>query len=180
MNSPHITAGLLVDYIHRELAPEDDALVYAHLAECPDCRREQQAEVWLTEALRGAARAEEFELPPAIVARVRQSVRSARPAPLERLRAFLRPAGAVAAAAVLAAGAFFVSPLGHPASPPMVDARYYFEAHAAQQADNPFSEHGSGAAAIESSMVEGQDEAGTLADRYGSGFTAPTLLGIVP
>jgi anti-sigma factor RsiW len=180
MNSPHITTGLLVDYIHRELAPEDDALVYAHLAACSDCRHEYQAEVSLTEALREAARAEEVEMPTAILARVRQRVRSGNPAPLERLRAFLRPAAVVAGAAVLAVGAFFASPLGHPsASRPTVDVMYYFEAHAAQQAGNPFSEHSSGVPAIESSMLEGKGEAMTLAERYEPEFTAPALLGVV-
>ncbi|MGP6156930.1 MAG: anti-sigma factor family protein [Vulcanimicrobiaceae bacterium] len=179
MNSPHVTTDLLIDYIHRELAPEDDALLYAHLAECADCRREYRAEVWLTETLRSAARDEEVEMPPAILARVRQRVRATTPAPLERLRAFLRPAAVLAGTAVLAVGAFLASPLSHPAPHPTVDAMYYFEAHAAQEADNPFSEHTSGASAIESSMLEGQGAPTSLADRYASGFEGPTLLGVV-
>jgi anti-sigma factor RsiW len=179
MNTRHVTTDLLIDYIHRELAPEDDALVYSHLAECPECRHEYQAEVALTEVLRGAARAEEAEMPTAVLARVRQRVRSTAPVPLERLRAFLRPAAVVATAAVLGVGAFFASPLVHPASHRTVDAMYYFETHAAQQADNPFSEHSSGTAAIESSMLQSQDQGTTLADRYGSGFTARALLGVV-
>jgi anti-sigma factor RsiW len=179
MNTPHLTPDLLVDYIHHELAPEDDALVYAHLAECSGCRHEYQAEVALSEVLRRAARAEEVEMPTAILARVRQRVRSTQPAPLDRFRAFLRPAAVLAGAAVLAAGAFFASPYNHPAPHATVDARYYFEAHAAQQADNPFSEHGSATPAIESSMLEGEGARVTLADRYGSGFETPVLLGIV-
>ena len=57
--SNHINTDLLVDFVHHELPPEDDALVHAHLAKCPDCRREFENESALSDALKAAALAEE-------------------------------------------------------------------------------------------------------------------------
>src|ERR1700676_5572052 len=66
----HLNSPLLIDYLRRELPPEDDALVLAHLEKCSACRREYEVEVSLSDALRAAAAREELEFPSMIAARV--------------------------------------------------------------------------------------------------------------
>ena len=39
----HLSTDLLVDYVHGELAPADDARAHAHLAACAACREALQA-----------------------------------------------------------------------------------------------------------------------------------------
>jgi predicted anti-sigma-YlaC factor YlaD len=153
----HLTTDLIVDYLHGELAPEDDALAHAHLAACDACRRAYDLESTLVEALRSAAKAEEREMPSLVNAAVWEQIRAARPGFMTRALALLRPAIAVPVAAVLIAGGFFVSPLGHGVAnrgaTTTIDANYYLEAHAAQSSQMPLSDH-SAASTIETSMVE--------------------------
>jgi predicted anti-sigma-YlaC factor YlaD len=172
MSAIHVT-DLLIDYIHHELAAEDDALVYAHLRDCADCCREYRAELAVTEALRGAAGAEEADMPATIPARVRHRVLAPERSRFE-FRAFWRPAAMLATAAVLALIVLLALPLNHPTAARSVDAAYYFEAHAAQEADNPFGDHTTGSAAIESSMLE--SGAGSVADHLAPGYEAAALL----
>ena len=150
----HLTTDILIDFLHRALAPEDDALVHEHLGACAECRRDY-----------------ELEMPAAVVASVRQRIRTARPSSLERLRAVLRPAIALPVAAALLVGGYFASPLSRPGSQPTIDAMYYFETHAGQQVDNPFAERGGAARSVESSAW---DSGGTptLADIYTQGGIA--------
>jgi anti-sigma factor RsiW len=151
----HLNADLLVDFVRGELSPEDDALAHAHLQTCAACRGEHELEVSLTEALRAAARAEELEMPSAIKAEIWEQIRLARPGPLARFAAFWRPALAVPVLAALLVGGWFASPYApHGAAAPTIDAAYYLEAHAAQTAQTPLSEH-SGTQAIETSMADG-------------------------
>jgi anti-sigma factor RsiW len=151
----HLNASLLVDFVHGELAPEDDALAHAHLQTCSECRREYDAEVALTDALRVAAAAEELEMPSLVNAAVWEQIRRAQPGPLARLAGFWRPALALPLAAALVIGGWFASPFApHQATTPTIDASYYLEAHAAQTSQTPLSEH-SGAQAIETSMADG-------------------------
>jgi len=153
MNEQHLSPDLLVDYLHGELAPEDDALAHAHLSTCAACRREIDVEASLTEMLRKTAQAEEQEMPSLIKAAVWQQIREAKPGPLARLSALLRPAVAVPALAVLLVGGWFASPYGHPGTnAPTIDAMYYLEAHA-QTAGTPLSDQG-GQPAIETSMID--------------------------
>jgi predicted anti-sigma-YlaC factor YlaD len=167
----HLTTDILIDFFHRALAPEDDALVHEHLGACAECRRDYDLEAALSETLRKAARAEEREMPAAVLASVRQRIRTARPSSLERVRAAFRPAIALPVAAALLIGGFFASPLSRPSSQPTIDAMYYFETHAGQQVDNPFAERGSAAQAVESSMWH-SDGTPTLADIYRQGGVA--------
>jgi len=139
----HLSTDLLVDFIHGELPPQDDALAHAHIATCAACRSELDLELSLGEALRAAVASEEREMPSLVAAAVWQQIREAQPGPIARLAAFLRPAVAVPAAAViLLAGGWFASPYAHRpnAATRTVNAAYYFEAHAAQAADTPLSE----------------------------------------
>lgn len=151
----HLTADQLVDFVHGELAPQDDALAHAHLRTCPDCRSEYELEVSLTDALRAAVRAQELEMPSTIKAAIWQQIRDAQPGPLARFSAFWRPALALPVVAALLVGGWFASSYApHGAAAPTIDASYYLEAHAAQTSQTPLSEH-SGSQAIETSMADG-------------------------
>ncbi|MDQ2908252.1 MAG: hypothetical protein M3R44_02760 [Candidatus Eremiobacteraeota bacterium] len=162
----HLTGATLIDYLHGELRPQDDAYAHAHLAACDACRFARDAEAQLTDLLRGGAAAEEREFPSLVAATVWQRIREAPPSPFARFGAWFRPAIAVPVAALLLLGGWFASPLGHGTAggSPSVDALYYFQAHAAQSATSPLSEH-SGLPA-ETSMLNDTPEASPLLDQY--------------
>ena len=139
MNESHPTIEQLVDYLHGELTPTDDAAIHAHLAECSSCAELRAEEARLTEILRAHAGAEERELPPSVVAGVRVAI-AQRPA-WQPLRAVLRPAFllpiAAAFALLLYAGASFWNTNAHATK---IDAAYYLDSHAAMAANAPFSD----------------------------------------
>ncbi|MBC5801382.1 MAG: hypothetical protein GIX03_10280 [Candidatus Eremiobacteraeota bacterium] len=163
----HLTNDTLIDYLHGELRPQDDALAHAHLAVCSSCRQARDAESGVTDFLRAGAAAEEQEFPSLVAAAVWQRIREAPPTPLARFRTFFRPAIAVPLAAVLLVGGWFASPLGHGSSggARSIDALYYFQAHAAQSASSPLSEH-SGMPVDETSMNDEAGSAAPLVDQY--------------
>jgi len=153
MSDMHLSTDLLVDFLHGELPPEDDALAHAHLQFCAACRQEYDLQVALSDALRSAAAAEECEMPSLVKAVVWERIRNAQPSRWQRLAGWLRPAVAVPVAAVIVIGGYFASPLARPsASAPTVDAAYYFAAHAQSSATAPLSEHAT-APALETSMA---------------------------
>jgi anti-sigma factor RsiW len=172
----HLSNDLLVDYVHGELAPEDDALTHAHLQACAPCRREYEIEISLGDALRSAAAAEAVEMPASVSAAVWNEIRRARPSRVTRLAAFLRPAIALPVAAALLLGGWFASPYSRPAHP-TIDALYYFEAHAAQSAATPLSERNT-APALETSMI-GTDDALPLVEQVEPGLAATGALDAV-
>jgi len=178
--SEHLSNELLIDYLRKELAPEDDALVLAHLEACAGCRREHEIEASLGEALRLAALRDELEFPSMIKARVWEAIRSAKPSPVERLMAYLRPALALPVAAALAIGLFFATPAMRAVmNPQKIDATYYLEVHAAQQSQSPFTERGPAAAQL---IEMSQLDTGTptdLADAAHQGLAAPGSLDAV-
>jgi anti-sigma factor RsiW len=136
----HYNSDVLDDYLSRELPPEADAAVHAHLEACAECRVTHDEAVALRDWIRAAAQAEEREMPPAIAARVWAEIRTPAPTPLERLRAFWRPLVAIPIGAFAVALVFVFGPL-HPGSAPQrVAAAYYLEAHNAQAAENPFAD----------------------------------------
>jgi len=138
----HSTTDELIDYLHGELAPAEDARIHAHLLVCETCRAAYEAEARLGEWLRGSARADERELPALLKAHVWETVRAQRPSLGERLRAALRPALLLPAGVALAAVAFVVYPAGHaPGSAPTVAASYYLDEHAAEGQENPLADH---------------------------------------
>lgn len=137
----HPTSELLLDYIHGELSPAQDASVYAHIEQCDPCRTEYQAEVALGEMLRANAAQQERELPSSVKAEIWQRIRQAKPSPASRLAAWLRPAVAVPAAAVLALAAYFGSTLVSPHGAPAIEASYYLQDHAAMNSTVPFNDH---------------------------------------
>jgi anti-sigma factor RsiW len=169
----HLSTDLLVDYLHGELAPEDDALAHAHLAACPECRSSYDLEASLTEALRTAAKAGEQEMPSLVAAAVWEQIRQAKPGPLARLAAFLRPAISVPVAAALVLGVWFASPYSHPGAPPRIDAMYYLEAHAAE-AGSPLTEQ-SGSPVLETSLLD-EPTAPLIAEHDSTGYASSALV----
>ena len=147
----HLSTDLLVDFVHGELPPDADARAHVHLSGCDACRAEYELEAVLSETLRSEAKASELEMPSLVNAAVWARIRAAKPGPAARLAALFRPIYAVPVAAALVIGAFFASPLAHPAGP-TIDASYYLEAHAAQTSATPLSERSS-AVVLETSMI---------------------------
>jgi anti-sigma factor RsiW len=178
--SEHLNNALLIDYLRRELPPEDDALVLAHLEKCQACRREYEIEVSLSESLRAAAVREELEFPSLIAARVWEEIRNAKPTPLQQLAAFFRPSIAVPLVAAAAVAVFFFATpfAGHGISP-KVTAVYYLEAHAALQAQNPLDERGPAAAQMIEIAAQDSSAPTELADDVSVGLAAPSAFDAV-
>jgi predicted anti-sigma-YlaC factor YlaD len=137
----HLTNENLVDYVHGELSPADDASVYTHIEGCEPCRAEYQAEIALNEALRAHAKQEERELPSAVKAEIWKRVREAEPSVWSRPLQWLRPAVAVPLAAVLALAAYFGTTYIAPHGAPSIEASYYLQDHAAMNGTVPFNDH---------------------------------------
>lgn len=137
----HITQDVLIDYLHGELPPGDDAAVLLHLESCAHCRHEYDAQATLSESIRAYGRMTETELPGAVRAAIWQAIAAGeRPSWSARMRAWLRPAAglgiAIAAAAAIAIG--IVPGLHH--SGPVIDAVYYLDDHAALTSAMPFGQ----------------------------------------
>jgi hypothetical protein len=168
----HLSPEVLIDYIHGELTPEADAGVHVHLAGCPTCRERYDAEVRVGEALRATARAQEVEFPSIVAARTWERVRALRPGPFASLAILLRPVVAVPLVVAIGFGAYFGTPLGRAPTPDRtIDASYYIEQHAGQEASDPLSERGP-VQVIESSLVDAAPAGGTGDER------SPRVLGI--
>ncbi|MGH7756436.1 MAG: hypothetical protein ACREM8_09165, partial [Vulcanimicrobiaceae bacterium] len=124
----------------------------------------------LTEVLRAAAARDELAFPPEILARVRQAVRTPARSPLGTLLALWRPLVALPAAAIVLAAIWLASPLGHPAGPaPTIDAFYFFEQHAADEARAPFAERNVAPTILETAFDDSAD---------GSPATMPGILAV--
>lgn len=140
MNQTHPTPEEIVDYLHGELSPADDAAVAAHIAGCTECTEIRDNEVSLTELLVAHAKAEERELPPSVVAKIWEGVAPRRTSVWERLSAAFRPAVAVPVAIAVAAFIYFSFKTAHgPAHAATIDAGYYVDSHAALSAETPLS-----------------------------------------
>lgn len=51
MNGAHPSVEGIVEYLHGELSPAEDAAIYAHLSGCPECDGKRSEELAITEAL---------------------------------------------------------------------------------------------------------------------------------
>lgn len=143
MNETHPSIEQIVDYLHGELAPADDAAIHAHLASCTDCDERRAQEMAIVEALRAHARAAERELPSSLVASIRQSVaQSSKPSFGERLRAAFRPIVLFPAAAAIAALLYVGVDVWRERAAPAttIDAASYVENHTAMAATAPFGD----------------------------------------
>jgi anti-sigma factor RsiW len=171
----HLTTDTIIDYIHGELPPAEDALVLAHLQTCAPCRSAFEHETSLIEALRLRARADERELPGIVRAQIWQTLRSQEPTPLQRFAALLRPAITLPTAAILVLALYFASPLGHPTSAARtVDANYYLEQHAAEQIQNPLGERN-----VSSPILETTEASATSDSSLGTRTAAAAALDAV-
>ncbi len=158
----HLSTTQLIDYIHGQLRPQDDALVHTHLDECALCREDYSAEIALTEMLRNQAALEERDLPPMLKAQIWSKIRAEQPTAIQRLVAFMRPAYALPIAAVVLLIAFFGPGYLHPqpAAAPSIDAAYYLQDHAAMNSTVPFGDHsGANPAALEETALKTDETA---------------------
>jgi anti-sigma factor RsiW len=142
MSEQHVSPETLIDYLHGELPDGEDASIHAHIAGCAACKETYEAETQLTDLLRSHARAEERELPPGVVARIRDAVATSQRPWWSRLTGSLRPlALGMAIAAGLLVGTFLSLRTWHShAQASTIDAAYYLDGHAALTPTTPFGE----------------------------------------
>jgi anti-sigma factor RsiW len=138
----HPNQDLLIDYLHGELAPGEDAALLLHLDSCAACRARYQDEVELSESLRAHARLSERDLPAGVRNAVWAAIESDERVPSwsQRVAAWLRPAVALPLAAGLVIAAFigYGSTAHHNGT--TIDAAYYLDDHAAITSAVPFSQ----------------------------------------
>ena len=141
MKQEHATIEEIIDYLHGELAPEDDAALYVHMESCTSCTAQYNEQARLSEALHAYGKATENELPQGVVARIWDAAAKehARPSWIEGLAALLRPAVALPIAAVLIAAIIFAPRLLE-RSAGSIDVAYYMQDHAALTNAVPFHE----------------------------------------
>lgn len=143
MNETHPSIEQIVDYLHGEVSPAEDAAIHAHLGACGECEEQHANELAITEALRAHARAAERELPAAVVAGIRRSVAAPRAPSLgDRLAAAFRPIVLFPAAAAVAAMLYVGVDLmrNHAAPAATIDAATYVQNHTAMAATAPFGD----------------------------------------
>jgi len=143
MNNEHLDTDTLIDYLHRELPPGQDATVMQHLNACVQCRAQYDEQARLTESLRAYGQATEREIPAGVVARIWDAVEKEHAAPtlLERLSGWMRPAIAIPVGALLALALYFGAIAPRMAgTTAIIDAAYYLDDHAALTSTVPFSE----------------------------------------
>jgi hypothetical protein len=149
----HPTTDTLIDYLHRELPPEQDASVLAHVSACQACAAALEAEAAFTECLRSAARAEEREFPAALRTSILDAALRREPTWPERLRAFARPVILAPLAVGVAAAVLGLVPLSrHPAAlGPSLPVQYYLDEHAASAGQNPLADRSATTMLVETS-----------------------------
>jgi len=152
----HLTSDTLIDYLHHELEPADDARVLAHLETCEDCKRELNVEATITDRLRAAARAEELELPPGFRSAIMARIAALQPSAWQSVLRFLRPVVVIPFAAAVAAGAFFLTPVLSPqtTSRAALPVSYYLQEHDVRADEYPLGDR---SAVILSSLNSAND-----------------------
>ena len=152
----HLTSDLLIDYLHHELGPADDARVLAHLEACAECKRELNVEATITDRLRAVARSEEIELPLGMQSAIMARIADLRPRPWQSLRRLLHPVVVVPFAAAVAAGAFFLTPVLSPptSTSAALPVSYYLQEHDVRAQENPLGDR---SAVILSSLDSAND-----------------------
>jgi len=168
----HLTNDLLLDYVHGELSPADDASVYAHIEQCQPCRMEYEAEDAMGETLRAHAAQEERELPSAVKAEIWERVRAGRPSVWSRTVTWLRPSIAVPVAAALALAAYFGTTQISPQGAPSIEASYYLQDHAAMNSTVPFSDRGSSVNPVDLETAAAVDTQQTAVNVQPASYTA--------
>jgi anti-sigma factor RsiW len=141
MNETHPSLERIVDYLHGELSPAEDAAMYAHLAACPECDGARSEELAISEALRAYAIATERELPPGLATQILSTAATKQPGTLQRFFEGLRPIVLVPVAAVVALAIIIgYNSRQRAAEPTPIQAAYYVNGHAAMAAGTPFGD----------------------------------------
>jgi anti-sigma factor RsiW len=141
MNETHPSIEQIVEYLHGELSPAQDAAMHVHLAACRSCDERRAEEAAIAEALRAHARATERDLPPRVVANIREAIEHPAPSAWDRLGVLLRPVFVLPATAAIVAALYFGLSAWHGTpGPTVIDAQSYVENHAAMAGRVPFAE----------------------------------------
>lgn len=139
----HVNSDTLIDYLHHELSPGEDAEVLAHLQNCEACTQELNIEASITDRLRATARATQLEIPAGMRGAIMARIADCRRTPWESLRAWTRPLIVVPVAAALATAAFFLGPARLSQShATRVPVSYYLQQYAAHAQQNPLADRG--------------------------------------
>jgi anti-sigma factor RsiW len=160
MNEQHASPETLVDYLHGELPAGEDASIHAHFAECRECSEAYEAEVSLSEMIRGHCRAEERDLPQGVVLRIRDAVAASQVPWWNRLTTSLRPlAVGTAIAAGLLFGTFLSLRTWHShAQASAIDAAYYLDDHSSLASTTPFGEGAALPGSLSEGMIESEEQ----------------------
>jgi anti-sigma factor RsiW len=141
MNETHPSIEHIVEFLHGELSPAEDAAIHAHLAACPDCDAKRTEELAITETIRAYASAAERELPPGLATRIRSAAAQPQPGAWQRFLAGFRPVVMVPVAAVVAVAIYIgYDALHRASSPTRIQAAYYANTHVAMAANTPFGD----------------------------------------
>jgi len=139
----HLQIDTIIDYLHHELAPGDDAEVLAHLEACADCTAELNVEASITDRMRAAARAEELEVPSGLRSAILTRIAGQRRGLLESLRGWVQPLVFVPVAAAVAAAAIFFFPAHTPPSSQSgLPVSFYLQQYAVHAQQNPLADRG--------------------------------------
>ena len=137
----HATIENIIDYLHDELAPTDDARLHQHLESCAECRALYDEQAALTEALVAYKETSERDIPQGVINSIWAAVEQehAKPSFIESLANVFRFPVLAPAALVVAIALFFgVRALQPTAS--SIDVAYYLQDHAALTNTVPFHE----------------------------------------
>lgn len=141
MNQTHPSIERIVDYLHGELSPAEDAVIYAHFAACPECDAKRSEELAITDALHAYARNTERDMPAGLATRIQIAAVQSQPGAWQRFMAPFRPMVMVPAAAAVALAIYIGYSSWHrAAAPPGIQAAYYVNNHAAMAASAPFGD----------------------------------------
>jgi anti-sigma factor RsiW len=168
----HLSNETIIDYLHGALSPQEDAAVYAHVETCTECRKEYEAEVALSEMLRGLAEREEREFPATLKAEIWSRIREAQPSPLRRFFGALRPAIAIPVAAAIAVVAYFGTAYLGSQPPPSIEASYYLQDHAALDRTIPFNDRSASNPTLLENATASVDTQQTAVNVETASFTA--------
>lgn len=141
MNDTHPSIEHIVEFLHGELSPAEDAAIHAHLAGCSDCERKRSEELAIIEALRRYGQATEREMSARLASKIRTAAAESRPGAWQRLVAGFRPMVMIPAAAAVGLAVYFgYHSWHHATAPTAINAAYYVNNHNAMAASAPFGD----------------------------------------
>jgi anti-sigma factor RsiW len=140
MNQQHATIDAIIDYLHGELGPAEDAALHLHLESCAECSAQYNEQARLSEALHAYAKESERDIPQGVIASIWDAVEKehAPPAWVAAINAFFRPVVALPVAIALIAGVLIANHAE--TSSANIDVAYYLQDHAALTTSVPLHE----------------------------------------